>query len=66
MSCPYRCNIICGPRVSHCDDCGWNPKVEEERKQKLRSGKVKSFLKLNKKELDALIMKKKNGRIEYD
>lgn len=39
---------------SECETCGWNPKVEAERKELLRSGKVKTFLIRDVKELNRL------------
>lgn len=34
-NCRYNIGIECDNR-SMCDKCGWNPKVEKERKEKLR------------------------------
>ena len=38
--CVWRTSILCGDH-SKCGSCGWNPKVEERRKEQFRkSGKV--------------------------
>ena len=32
--CGFNGNILC--KESHCDRCGWNPAVSEDRKKKIR------------------------------
>ena len=48
MSCKYRGGgIVCSMGyLDNCETCGWNPTVEAERKKKLRSGEVKTYLKI--------------------
>ena len=36
VQCPYNEGVICGP-IINCIKCGWNPKVAEERRKKLRN-----------------------------
>lgn len=48
MSCKYRGGgIVCSMGyLDNCETCGWNPAVEAERKKNLRSGKIKSYLRI--------------------
>lgn len=40
------CNMyLCAPK--ECETCGWNPEEHERRVALLRSGKVKTFLKID-------------------
>ena len=36
LSCPYNANINCDVKEKPCRTCGWNPKVEEIRKERIR------------------------------
>ena len=35
--CFYRMHTICCTNHTNCDNCGWNPKVDQMRRQKLRT-----------------------------
>lgn len=46
--CKYRRRgVECSKWQRNCSICGWNPEVEEERKKKILSGEVDSYLKIN-------------------
>ena len=57
--CPYRKAMVCY-ESEECKKCGWNPEVEAERLEKLKSGEVKSYLHINLKLLGAAA--KQNSR----
>lgn len=66
--CPYvnhqKCSVHCADFAlspETCETCGWNPVEHERRVKLLRSGEVKSFLKV-----DIKALQKKYGPLEED
>lgn len=45
MSCPYNSNVNCDVKEKPCHKCGWNPKVDERRKERIRYYLVNPSLK---------------------
>lgn len=64
LSCKFRAGIECGESGEVCDSCGWNPLVEAEREQLIRSGEVKGYLKFDLENLTNRIesMQKNNRK----
>ena len=66
MGCPFRKGAINCYASFNCSTCGWNPEVEEERKAKLRSGEVKSYLVFDSRMQTLLNMKERGGPYNED